>query len=277
LKPDSNPADVSTVTNAVGMEEGGRGDVQPSDSAAAAAELSEDRALALLQRSDVTAAELALLGRNPSVVKSRKVLLGLATHPRTPRHITIPLLRRLFTFDLMQVALTPTVAADVKRAAEEQLLHRLESLSLGERISLARRASGRIAAALLLDSDVRVVSAVLDNSRLVEVLVVTALMKHGAPESLFALTSEHPKWSLRTEVQIALLRNENLPLERALELAGNFSADVLREIVPESRREMLIQRADPSNSQDQESGEQKAEDQESEDRQSEDQESGDET
>jgi len=217
------------------------------------AELTEDQALALLQRPDVTAAELALLGRNPSVIKSRKVLLELATHPRTPRHITIPLLRRLFTFDLMQVALTPTVAADVKRAAEEQLLHRLESLSLGERISLTRRASGRVAAALLLDSDARVISAALDNSHLVEVLVVAALMKHDAPESLLTLTSEHPKWSLRRDVQIALLRSANLPLERALELAGNFSADFLREIVPESRREMLIQHASPSNSQDQES------------------------
>jgi hypothetical protein len=211
----------------------------------------------------VTPAELALLGRNPSVIKSRKVLLGLAVHPRTPRHITIPLLRRLFTFDLMQVALMPTVAADVKRAAEEQLLHRLESLSLGERISLARRASGRVAAALLLDSDARVISTALDNSRLVEASVVTALMKQNVPESLFALTSDHPKWALRTDVQLALLRSENLPLERALELAGNFSADFLRGIVPESRREMLIQQASPSNSQDQESEEQKAEDQES--------------
>jgi hypothetical protein len=264
------------VTNAVGAEEDGRVEVQPSDSAAAASELSEDQALALLQRSDVTAAELALLGRNPSVIKSRKLLLGLAVHPRTPRHITIPLLRRLFTFDLMQVALTPTMAADVKRAAEEQLLHRLESLSLGERISLARRASGRVAAALLLDSDARVVSAALDNSHLVETSVVTALMKHSASESLFVLVSVHPKWSLRTDVQLALLRSENLPLERAVELAGNFSADFLREIVPESRREMLIPHASPSNSQDQESEEQKAEDQESEDRQFEDQESGDE-
>jgi hypothetical protein len=281
LKPDSNPADVSKVTNAVGIEKDGNGEAPPGDSAAAASDLSENQALALLQRSDVTAAELTLLGRNPSAIKSRKVLLALATHPRTPRHITIPLLRRLFTFDLMQVALTPTVAADVKRAAEEQLLQRLESLSLGERISLARRASGRLAGALLLDSDARVVSAALDNSHVVEVLVVTAVMKHGAPEPLFVLVSDHPKWSLRTDVQIALLRSENLPLDHALELAGNFSADVLQEIAPESRREMLTQHASPSNpenqeSKEQESEEQKAEDQESEDRQSDDQESGDE-
>ena len=223
---------------------------------AAASELSEDQALGLLKRADVTASSLAQLGRNPSVTNSHKVLLALATHHRTPRHITIPLLRRLFTFDLMQVALAPTVAADVKRAAEEQILNRLESLSSGERISLARRASGRVAAALLLDKESRVISTALDNSRLVEASVVIALMKHNAPSSLVTLVGEHSKWALRREVQIALLRSEKTPVERAIELARNFSADFLRDIVPESRREALIQPISPSITGDQESGDQ---------------------
>lgn len=269
MKPDSNPADIAAA-NDEEMQANGSGEIAPSDSAAAASEISEDQALALLQRSDVTAAELALLGRNPSVIKSRKLLLGLATHPRTPRHVTIPLLRRLFTFDLMQVALTPAVAADVKHAAEEQLLHRMESLSSGERISLARRASGRVAAALLLDVEPRVVSTALDNSHLIEALVVTALMKHNAPESLFPLVSEHPKWTLRRDVQIALLRSENVPLERALELAGNFSVELLSGIVPESRRETLIQSGGPSDSENQESRNREFENQKSEVQESED-------
>ena len=255
LKPEPNPAEMTEGASAEG----------------ASPQFTEDQALALLDRADVTAAELGQLARNPSTIKSRKVLLGLALHPRTPRHVTIPLLRRLFTFDLMQVALTPTVVADVKRAAEGQLLHRTESLSSGERISLARRASGRVAAALLLDSEVRVVSAALDNSHLVEVLVVTALMKHGAPEPLFVLISEHPKWSLRRDVQIALLRSEKIPLERALELAGNFPADYLRGVAPESRRETLIQAGSPSNS-----GDQEFENQEARTQEPEDQEPGDE-
>jgi hypothetical protein len=224
---------------------------------AAASALSEDQALGLLKRADVTASSLAQLGRNPSVTNSHKVLLALATHHRTPRHITIPLLRRLFTFDLMQVALAPTVAADVKRAAEEQILNRLESLSSGERISLARRGSGRVAAALLLDTESRVTSTALDNSRLVEAAVVTALMKHDAPESLFRLAGEHSKWSLRREVQTALLRSEKTPLERAIELARNFSADYAREIVPESRISTLMQAINSSTTESAESGDAK--------------------
>lgn len=203
-------------------------------------EVSEDQALAIVQKADVSADALAHLARNPGALKSRKVLQALVSHPRTPRHISIPLLRRMFTFDLIQVALTPAVAADIKRAAEEQILLRAESLSAGEKISLARRGPGRIAAQLLKETDSRVVSVALDNGRLVEAGVVTALMRRDAPLLLFQLVSEHAKWSQRLEVQIALLRSEKTPLDRATSFAKHFSPAKLREIVPESRRTELM-------------------------------------
>jgi hypothetical protein len=216
---------------------------QPPGSLAesASAELTEDQALALLKRSDLTPETLTLLGRNAIAMKSRKVALAIATHPRTPRHVSVPTLRRLFTFDLMLVTRTPTVPADIKRAAEEQILNRLESLSTGERIALARRASGRVAAALLHDPDIRVMTTALDNSHLLEAPVVTALMRNDAPDSLFAIASEHSKWSQRREVQIALLRNEKTPLAPAIQLAQNFSADFLRETLPEVRQATILE------------------------------------
>src|SRR5438270_4390451 len=199
----------------------------------------EDHALALLQRGDITAEMMSSLARNPEALKSRKVLLAVIAHPRTPRHVSIPLLRRVFTFDLMLIALSPTVAADIKRAAEEQILRGLETVSAGEKITLAKRASGRIAAGLLQDSDQRVIEPALDNPQLTESLVVQALMKPLAPAILFQLVSEHRNWCLRREVQIALLRSENTPLQRATEMALNFSPELLRSIVPESRMELL--------------------------------------
>ena len=211
-----------------------------ADPLATSSETTEDQALALLQSADVTATALAQLARSPHAVKSRKVLVGLAMHPRTPRHVSVPLLRRIFTFDLMQVTLTPAVAGDIKRAAEDQILLRLESLSIGEKVSLGRRSSGRIAAELLRDPEARVVSAALDNSRLVEAGVATALMTPDARAILFNLVSTHAKWWQRREVQIALLRSEKTPLERAREFAKHFSSESLREIVPEERRAELV-------------------------------------
>jgi hypothetical protein len=197
--------------------------------------LSEDDALALLKRPDATAERLAQLAKNPIASKSRKVLVALASHPRTPRHVSIPLLRSIFTFDLMNFALMPAVAPDVKRAAEEQLITRLESLPLGQKITLARRASGRVAAALLQSSDQRIISPALNNKQLTDPLIVQALMKPRAPEGLFVLVSDHPTWRLRREVQIALLRSQKTPLGCTQELAKNFSAEFLREIVPAQR------------------------------------------
>jgi hypothetical protein len=203
-------------------------------------EMSEDQALSLLKAPDINTNTLAELGRSAATLKSRKLALALVTHPRAPRHVAIPMLRRLFTFDLMQVALTPVVAADIKRAAEEQILLRIESLSAGEKTSLARRGPGRLAAVLLNDEDVRVVAVALENSRIVEVSVVKALMAAGAKQLLFDMVSRHEKWSQRREVQIALLRSEKTPLEVARQLASHFSPESLRDILPEARKSELL-------------------------------------
>ena len=200
----------------------------------------EDQALALLQRRDLSAEMLAALARNPEAIKSRKVLLALIAHPRTPRHVSMPLVRRVFVFDLMQVALTPGIAADLKRAAEDQLLVRLETLSVGEKTTLAKRASGRVAAGLLEDEDSRVVAPALDNAQLTEPLVIQGLMKPSAPAVLFELVSEHRKWCLQPEVQLALLRSEKTPLARAQEFARKFSKTLLESVLPEPRRTLLI-------------------------------------
>ena len=202
--------------------------------------MTEDEALAELQRADVTAAGIAVVSKTAAAAKSRKVALAIVTHPRAPRHISVPLLRRMFTFDLMQVSLTPAIAADIKRAAEDQIVLRQESLSAGEKISLAKRASGRVAAILLQENDDRVIEPALDNAQLTEALVVQALMKPRAPELFFALASAHRKWSQRREVQIALLRSEKTPLERARELAKNFSPEFLRETLDEHRLAQLL-------------------------------------
>jgi hypothetical protein len=64
-----------------------------------------------------------------SLLRHRKVKLALVEHPRTPRQVSLPLLRQLYTFDLMQVALTPTVPAELKLAADEALSSRMETLA----------------------------------------------------------------------------------------------------------------------------------------------------
>lgn len=174
--------------------------------------LSEDLALAFLKRSDLPAEVLEQISKNAAVANSRKAKLALVGHPKAPRNVSLSILRKLFIFDLMKVALTPLVPGDIKAAAEEALIKRLESLSLGERISLARRASGRVVGALLLDPETRVIQAALENPRLTEALIIKALMRASSSATLVQAVCEHPKWSLRHEIRVALLRNDKTPV-----------------------------------------------------------------
>jgi hypothetical protein len=197
--------------------------------------LSEDAALALLKRSDLPAEVLEALGRNGGVLKHRKVKLALVEHPKTPRHVSLPLVRQLYTFDLMQVALTPVVPADVKRAADEALLNRLETITPGERLTLAHRGSGRIAEALLLDEDARVAQGALQNPRLTELSIVRGLMRPEGSSAFVEAVCRHPQWALRREVRIALLRNERTPPARALDYGRALPPRLVREILCNSK------------------------------------------
>jgi hypothetical protein len=228
---------------------------------AADATLTEDLALSLLKRADLHPQVLERLAKNASALKSRKLRIALASHPRTPRHVSVPLARQLYTFDLMKVALSPSAPADVKVAVDDILIARLETVTIGERLTLARRASGRVAAALLLDIEngkvvegreakivdskvmtgktpgpqVRVMQAALDNPRLTEALVISSVLRGDASVALVHAVARHARWSPRKEIRATLLRTEHLSLACALAFARTISPLTLGEILRSSR------------------------------------------
>ena len=199
------------------------------------AALAEDLALAQLKNQDLASDVIEQINRNAAVMKSRKVRIAVASHPRTPRRIALRIIRELYTFELMKFALTPAAAADLKRVADELLVIRASSLTLGERISLARRSSTLVAASLLLDKEPRVWQPALENARLTEAAVVKALQRTTATPAFVEGVSRHPKWSVRNEVQVALLRNAHTPMAKAIEFARRIPQGQLRDILHTSR------------------------------------------
>jgi hypothetical protein len=172
----------------------------------------------------------------------------------------VPLARQFYTFDLMKVALSPSVPADVKVAVDNVLISRLKMVTLGERLTLARRASGRVAAALLLEVEsgdgkivhakmiagktraaetvgrkTRVMQTALENPRLTEAFVIKSVLGPAASAALVHAVARHAKWSARREIRAALLRTAHLSLARALEFSREIPAPVLQEVIASSR------------------------------------------
>jgi hypothetical protein len=135
----------------------------------------------------------------------------------------------------MQVALLASVQPDVKRAAEEVLISKLASISSGERITLARRSSGRVAAALLVDKEERIMQAALSNPQMTEVSIVKALKVEHGTELLAPAVSRHQKWSYRIDVKSALLGNKNTPSGRLIHLAAELPINVIKDVLRSGR------------------------------------------
>jgi len=202
---------------------------------AADARLTEDLALALLNHRDLPREALEALSKNGQLARLRKVRMGIVVHPRTPRHVSVPTIRHLYTFDLMQVALLPSVPPDVKRAAEEVLISKLASISSGERVTLARRSSARVAGALLLDKEERIMQAALANPQMTEVSIVKALKAGHSTELLAPAVARHQKWSYRNDVKAALLGNKDTPSGRLIHLAAELPINLIKDVLRSGR------------------------------------------
>ncbi len=209
---------------------------------AASHALTEEIALALLTRRDLPANVIEAISKNTSLLKHRKVNVAIASHPRTPRHVSLPLTRHLYTFDLVKVALIPAVPADVKVGIDETIISRLEQISEGERLTLAKQASGRVAGALLSDATERVVVAALQNPKMTEAIIIKALGQRDVPAHSVRIVCSNAKWSVRRDIRLALLRNQHTPLAAAITFAQGFPEHLVREVLGKSKMKPEIKR-----------------------------------
>src|SRR5258707_9405843 len=206
--------------------------------------LDETHVCLILERKSLAAEVLEEVARRKPLLKSYRIKKSLAFHPRTPRLVSLRLLRDLYLMDLVQVAILPGVSAELKRNAEDQLLARLPQLPLGQKITLARRGPARVAGALLAEGHAQVVPVVLDNAYMTEAQILRALAREKLPISVIPAIVQHRKWSITYNIRLELVRNPMSPLATILSYLPELTVSDLRElaapgIVPEILRKYL--------------------------------------
>lgn len=197
--------------------------------------LSEEHLLTLLQRKTLPGELLEAIGKNPQWRQSQRVKAAVAQHPKTPRLVSLGLLKFLYLFDLVNVTLQPATPAEIKRLAEDQILNRLKQLPLGQQVALARRGSGRVAAGLLLEGQEPVISPALDNPFLTEGELAGVLRRDELPEMLLERVARHPKWSRQYQIRLQVVRHPLTPLALALEFLPGLKVGDLRVLTSDKR------------------------------------------
>jgi hypothetical protein len=214
--------------------------------------MDEEKLCLLLSRKDVSANVLEEIARRRKLLHGYPVIRAFAFHPNVPRRIAPRLLRELHLMDLMKLSQATTTPSDLQRSAEEQLIARLPHVALGQKIALARQASARVLAALILEGNAQVVEPAVGNPRLTEAQVLKLLAREKLPVAVIPALCRHRRWTSAPNVVMAMMRYPHTPPEAAQHILPGISSPELRElerlktISPRTRRQIereLAQRA----------------------------------
>jgi hypothetical protein len=191
----------------------------------------EPHVVLLLDRLDLSAELLTAVAGVSKWKAAEAIRLRLAGHPRTPKRIALEMVRHLFLFDLVRLALLPSAPADIRRVAEELIVARVPHLPVGQKLTLARRGPARVAGALLAEGHAQALKLALDNAFLNESQVLKVLATRSVPERVVAAIGHHAKWSCQYNVRIGLLRSLHPPISAVRAFLPDFKLQDLLEIV----------------------------------------------
>ena len=218
------------------------GESRPRARALLAESLDEQTLLALLCRA-VPVAFLEEVAATPPWNERSLVLARVVLNPRAPRALGLRLVGSLHWRELADVAATMRVSGAVRLRAEALLRDQLPELRFGDRITLARIATPALLGLLLADSEPRVVFAALENARLREEDLVTALRRDDAAAALVEGASASPRWSFSYSVRLALALQSRTPLAIALQQISAFVPRDLRRVADDERLHPLVRAA----------------------------------
>jgi hypothetical protein len=198
-------------------------------------ELSPEVVRAALADPFVTAEAIEAFAGEPRLLAFYEVRRELARHPRSPQHVATRLLAGLYWRDLAEIALDTRLHPRLRHEADLCLGQRLGGLSVGEKMSLARRASPALLGQLRNDPSPRVVAALLENPRLTEGLLAPLAASELAQPAILDLLARDRRWGVRYDLKLALARNPRTRLDTALQLLTGLRKTDLRAVAADLR------------------------------------------
>lgn len=204
--------------------------------------LTEEETLAIVDNPNVTPQILGKIAQVPRLTGFYSVRVKLVAHRQTPQAHALKLVHYLYWLDLLNVSVDVQVPAPVRRAVDTQLVNRLEKLTLGERVSSARRCSHALIKELLYDPHPRVFEALLVNKRLREDDLLALISSGRATPDQLQMIADDMRWSYRYALRKALVLNPATPRSAAASQLRHLSRGDLRRIHSNPETSVYVRR-----------------------------------
>jgi hypothetical protein len=202
-----------------------------------------DHLMTLLRNPRITPEIPQLISRNDEWMSSYKLQVAIVNCPKTPFPLAIRILQMLFWKDLVKIADNYRLLPKIRRSAENQLRDKVQELTLGEKISLARTAPRAIIGYLRWQTEPEVIRALLRNNHLVEDDILVIINEETTPDFILEAIGSDYKWSLQYPIRVALVRNRKTPLRISLKFLSRLQKPELKAIVNAPHTPELLKRA----------------------------------
>lgn len=192
--------------------------------------LTEDMAAYVAKRKGATPETLGFLSNDVRFRESYKLKVAICKNPATPQRVALTLLKFMRIFDLVDIAKIPQININVRRKVENMVCEKLRSMPTGTKTAIARRANSAILSALAESEDGRVIEACLESPMLTEGQLYKLINTPTAKAVLIKMVAEHPRWSTRYHVKLALIRNFYTPMPLVSRFICDMRTTDLREL-----------------------------------------------
>ena len=173
--------------------------------------LNADHLLTLLKRRDLSEDLLKAIYQLEIARGNHRLQVALVKNPGTPGPVALALLPHLRLFELVDLCLIPGVTPDQKFGAERAILQRLPTTELGNKMTLARRATATVVGEILKGGEARLVEICLSSPRLREVAILQFINGASSSAETISIIARHAKWKLRPNLRMAILKNRRTP------------------------------------------------------------------
>jgi len=169
--------------------------------------LSIESLLILIKRNKLSTSQLKFVDETTHWICEYKIRVALVSSRKTPQYIALKHVKDLYYHDLAMLCRDVTLHPGIRSLAENYLKTRLESMKIGDRITLAKYATNEVLRIILKDQDKRVFIKALGNYRLKEIeLVKIASDKYMDPDKLSEII-HHKRWNNNQNILKELAMN----------------------------------------------------------------------
>jgi hypothetical protein len=192
--------------------------------------LSEEDVTIIAKRKNLPSDILETIFKDNRWAESYPVRLALARNPRSPLSVSLTIARYLRIFDLEEITRSHFIPLVFRHKVEMIISERLPTMPLGNKKTLAKKATGGVLLKLLFDADAEVVKLSLDNPHVTEGHLFKVISRSDTREETIRMIAEHPNWSSRSLVRVSLVRHVHTPLSFSTRYIAEMKITDLREL-----------------------------------------------